>query len=153
MSDDEAQTVNVDKAIINKLATVYFAVDESKALRKSIRESLKKGDEELKKVRDVLKGYQFTCVIDEGEPEKVQVPKIIQPAPLKKVVPKLITVTEMLARKTRNEFLKSPESSVEDMLFDKEDAKITPSRNAEGKKLSSTSQKRESKTSMIKSLK
>lgn len=153
MSDDEAQTVNVDKAIINKLATVYFAVDESKALRKSIRESLKKGDEELKKVRDVLKGYQFTCVIDESEPEKVQVPKIIQPAPLKKVVPKLITVTEMLARKTRNEFLKSPESSVEDMLFDKEDAKITPSRNAEGKKLSSTSQKRESKTSMRKSLK
>lgn len=153
MSDDEAQTVNVDKAIINKLATVYFAVDESKALRKSIRESLKKGDEELKKVRDVLKGYQFTCVIDECEPEKVQVPKIIQPAPLKKVVPKLITVTEMLARKTRNEFLKSPESSVEDMLFDKEDAKITPSRNAEGKKLSSTSQKRESKTSMRKSLK
>ena len=151
MSDDEAQTVAVNQAIINKLATVYFAVDESKALRKSIRESLKKGDEELKKVREVLKGYQFTCVIDEGESEIVQVPKIIQPAPpLKKAIPKLITVTEMLARKKRNEFLKSPEPSVEDMLFDKEDAKINPGRKAEGKKLSTASRKRESKSSLKK---
>lgn len=75
MSDVEAQTVDVDKTIIDKLATVYFAVDESKALRKSIRESLKKGDEELRKVRAVLKGYQFRDDSDEGELEKSKIQK------------------------------------------------------------------------------
>lgn len=145
MSDVEAQTVDVDKTIIDKLATVYFAVDESKALRKSIRESLKKGDEELRKVRAVLKGYQFRDDSDEGELEKKQDPKITEPAPPKKIIPppKLITVTEMLARKTRNEFLKSPEPSVEDVQFEKEDAKILSSRT-ESKKVSS----RETKSSL-----
>lgn len=146
MSDDEAEK---NKSTIDKLTSVYFAVEESKALRKSIRESLQKGDEELKKVRNVLKGFQFAYDSDEAKLEKKQVPKITELILPKKVnpPPKLITVTEMLARKTRNGFLKSSEPSVDDVLFEKEDAKITSSRT-ELKKLSSAHLKRESKSSL-----